>query len=156
MYEGVKYWAECGPVPACHIPRSSFSLMLSAVLWLLILWKRIGRIVSLSVSLPLPITININMSRSQENYKAMPLSPSESESFIPKTLSSVLSKRRRISEKLPLLGWLVALVILVIHAYGKVYPAKPTDLECTKKLNAWCKFFQGKGWLAWYLALFLF
>jgi hypothetical protein len=80
------------------------------------------------------------MSNSQGNYVAMPLlSPSEKEPFLPK-FSAIFSKRsRRINEKLPLLGWVIALILFALLVYGKIYPMKPTDLECTRQLNAWCK-----------------
>ena len=67
----------------------------------------------------------------------MHYSPSESVSFI--TKSSTVVERRRSHEKLPLVGWLIALILVAILVYVHVYPAKPTDLECMKQLNVWCK-----------------
>lgn len=81
---------------------------------------------------------------SNSEYKPMSFESSEKESFIP-SISSILAKRRRIGEKFPLLGWITSLILALIILYGKIYPPKPTDLQCDRQLNAWCEYLYPYG-----------
>jgi hypothetical protein len=80
------------------------------------------------------------MAKQEENYTAMDFEESESETFLPKPISSVVSRRRKTLDKFALLGWVLSIILFAILCFGRIYPRKPTDLECTQNLNAWCKY----------------
>jgi hypothetical protein len=79
------------------------------------------------------------MAKQQETHIPMEFEDSESEAFLPKPISSVLGRRSRIFEKFALLGWVFAFILFAHSFYVWALPRKPTDLECTKQLSAWCK-----------------
>jgi len=81
------------------------------------------------------------MAIQQENYLPMDFEDSESETFLPKSISSVIGKRRKILDKFALLGWVLALILFAIICYRWIYPKNPTDLECTRQLSAWSPVF---------------
>ncbi|KIM96851.1 hypothetical protein OIDMADRAFT_169633 [Oidiodendron maius Zn] len=71
----------------------------------------------------------------------MAVKDSELESFLPSQISSPVSRRKRILHKFALLGWILNIIQFAIICYGWIYPRKPTDLECTRQLNAWSPVF---------------
>jgi len=76
----------------------------------------------------------------EKTYSEMDFDDSETESFLPKPISSVISKRRNLFNKFALLGWVFAVVLFVMNLYGRIHPRKPSDIECTRQLNAWCEY----------------
>jgi hypothetical protein len=80
------------------------------------------------------------MANQHERDFVMDFKDSESESFLPKPVSLVLGQRRNIFNKFAVLGWILAIILLATNFYEWTYPRKPTDLECTRQLNAWCKY----------------
>jgi hypothetical protein len=74
----------------------------------------------------------------QKKY-SMDFEDSESETFLPKPISSVISRRRKLLDKFALLGWVLAIILLAINSFRWMHPRQPTDLECTEKLTAWCE-----------------
>lgn len=89
----------------------------------------------------------IYMANEQRIYEGMDFEDSESESFLPKPTPSAISKRRNLYNKFALLGWVIATILFGINFYSWVYLRKPTDIECTRQLNAWCK----SSWDEWKL-----
>jgi len=79
------------------------------------------------------------MAQEEKTYSEMEFDDSETESFLPKPISSAISKRRNIFNKFALLGWVLAVVLFGINLYGWIFPRKPSDIECTRQLNAWCE-----------------
>jgi hypothetical protein len=75
----------------------------------------------------------------------MEFDDSESESFLPKPISSVIGKRRIISNKFALLGWILAIISIASNFHSWVNPKKLTDIECTRQLNAWCESTEEEG-----------
>jgi hypothetical protein len=84
------------------------------------------------------------MAKEQKSYMAMDFDDSESESFFSKPISSVIRKRRNISNKFAVLGWVLAFLVLASNFYSWLFPRTPTDLECARQLNTWCKLWIGK------------
>lgn len=78
------------------------------------------------------------METPQKMY-SMNFEDSESETFLPKPISLVMNGRKKILDKFSLLGWVFAIIMLALNGWRWMYPRQPTDLECTKKLTAWCK-----------------
>jgi len=85
--------------------------------------------------------LNIMMEDTPQKKYSMDFEGSESETFLPKPISSVINRRRNILDKFALLGWVLAIVLLAINAWRWINPRQPTDLECTKKLTAWSPVF---------------
>jgi len=82
------------------------------------------------------------MTKPQEGYSQMEFEDSESKSFLPRTISYMIGRRRKILDnKFALLPWVLCLICVAILALEKIYPRIPTDLECTQKLNAWSPVF---------------
>jgi hypothetical protein len=79
----------------------------------------------------------------------MEFDDSESESFLPKPISSVIGKRRNISNKFALLGWVLAIISIGSNFHSWINPKKLTDIECTRQLNAWCKSTEEEGIIDW-------
>lgn len=79
------------------------------------------------------------METQQKSYSQMAVKDSELESFLPSQISSPVSRRKRILHKFALLGWILNIIQFAIICYGWIHPRAPTDLECTRQLNAWCK-----------------
>lgn len=87
----------------------------------------------------IPMTRNCEMSTQKLQFR-MDVDDSESDTFLSKPISTSIHNKRKPVSKLALLGWVAAAVQFAIICYGWVYPPKPTDLECTQQLNAWCKY----------------
>jgi hypothetical protein len=79
------------------------------------------------------------MAKEARIYSEMDFDDSETESFLPKPISSVISKRRNLFNKFALSGWVFAIILFGINLYTWIHPRVPTDIECTRQLNAWCK-----------------
>ncbi|KAG0646874.1 hypothetical protein D0Z07_6265 [Hyphodiscus hymeniophilus] len=60
----------------------------------------------------------------------MEFDDSEAETFLPRPISYVISRKRKIFDnKLSLLPWLLCLIFLGILFQERIHPRKPTDLE---------------------------
>ena len=79
------------------------------------------------------------MAKPQERYSPMDFEDSESETYLPNTLSAAIGTRKKIVNRFALLGWVLAIILFAVQSYGWIYPKKQTDLECTRQLSTWCK-----------------
>jgi hypothetical protein len=62
------------------------------------------------------------MAKEARIYSEMDFDDSETESFLPKPISSVISKRRNLFNKFALSGWVFAIILFGINLYTQEFP----------------------------------
>lgn len=79
------------------------------------------------------------MAEEPKIYSTMDFEDSESETFLPKPISFVIGRRGYVFNKFALLGWVLAILLCAFNLCMWIFPKNPTDMECTRQLNTWCK-----------------